>query len=51
MSLNGLQPRFVLTGQRTESQYGSFRYRSSAAGAPLGGNEDSNWERKETTRL
>jgi predicted transcriptional regulator len=49
--LSALQPRFVLTGGCTESQCGSFRYRSSAAGAPLGGNADSNWERKETTRL
>ena len=51
MSLSSLQPRFVLTGGCTESQCGSFRYLSSAAGAPLGGNEDSNWERKETIRL
>ena len=49
--LSALKPRFVLTGGCTESQCGSFRYRSSAAGAPLGGNEDSNWERKETIRL
>ena len=49
--LSALQPRFVLTGGCTESQCGSFRYRSSAAGAPLGGNADSNWERKETIRL
>ena len=40
-----------LTERCTESQCGSFRYRSSGVDAPLGGNAGSNWERKETIHL